>query len=446
MLGDRAVSSPQADADVRSHDHPEIQISSAELEREYLDHREAVYAMLRCEFPRFDDAEELYQEAWAELLAVRSRGQHVDHTRALLKKIAWRRAADAVRRDRPQAMDPSSLVFENAPDGSFAVEDDAATRLDADVLWMVIETLDERQAAVLKLRFDQHLSGPEIRERLGLSQNRMEKVVTAAYKAVLDQIQPDGLRESRWQRHQRSLLLACEMGIATDAQRQRAQEMVDKDPQCSAMLRTMREHLRDVAVLLPAPPATFELERRRGPFGAVLDWGEHAVGAARQALSVGGGRAPSSSGFVEHTSTGIAGAFGFGGAAKVVAACLAAGATAAVCIERPFGRAGDTPSAPVKTIAARPATPATRSVRVPVILGSSPQRTTGARTRSARSATAGTASAKAAEVAVSSPKATPSPSPAPAGATEFGPGAAGSAAVAPAPAAASTNGGGEFGP
>src|ERR1700755_1008754 len=81
--------------------HPSAR--DAEIERDYANHRGAVLAMLGADFPRLRDAEELYNEAWAELLELEARGETVRHRRALLKKIAWRRAADAAKRRRPEA-------------------------------------------------------------------------------------------------------------------------------------------------------------------------------------------------------------------------------------------------------------------------------------------------------------------------------------------------------
>ena len=60
------------------------------VEREYRAHRDAVLAMLAVQFPRLVDPEELYQEAWAELLELELRGELVRNRRALLKTIAWR--------------------------------------------------------------------------------------------------------------------------------------------------------------------------------------------------------------------------------------------------------------------------------------------------------------------------------------------------------------------
>lgn len=40
----------------------------AAIEQEYLAHREAVLSMLRSKFPRLPDHEDIFQEAWTELL------------------------------------------------------------------------------------------------------------------------------------------------------------------------------------------------------------------------------------------------------------------------------------------------------------------------------------------------------------------------------------------
>ena len=76
---------------------------SRDLEREYVAHRPAVLAMLRSDYRSLSDHEELYQEAWAAILELRARGVEIDNLRALLKKIAWRRARDRVRKHTPDA-------------------------------------------------------------------------------------------------------------------------------------------------------------------------------------------------------------------------------------------------------------------------------------------------------------------------------------------------------
>ncbi len=52
---------------------------SRELEREYVAHRAAVLAMLRADYRSLPDHEELYQEAWTELLELRARGEEIEN-------------------------------------------------------------------------------------------------------------------------------------------------------------------------------------------------------------------------------------------------------------------------------------------------------------------------------------------------------------------------------
>ena len=93
----------------------------AELEREYVEHRSAVLAMLRSRFPGLADPEELYQEAWAELLELIRRGGEPRSTRALLKTIAQRRATDRLRMARADVVDPGSAVLIDEADPRLAL-------------------------------------------------------------------------------------------------------------------------------------------------------------------------------------------------------------------------------------------------------------------------------------------------------------------------------------
>lgn len=403
------------------------------LEHEYVDHRDAVIAMLRAEFPRVGDHEELYQEAWAELLEQRARGVAIEKVRGLLKTIAWRRARDRARKKRPDSVDPASPILAMAADPEEPPDVQAQLRLDAAALRQIVERLEPRQAAVLKLRFDWGLEAREIQQRLGVSPKRLEKIVTEAYKRVAAELElTDG--ETAWARKQRSLLLACETGLASAEQRARAQRMVDADPACRAMLREMREALRDVAAVLPVPVL---FEQRGAGAGALFDRLAEAWASLKHALASAIGRGGGQSTAVEQA--GSAGAVGVGGgaAAKLVAACLAAGGTTAACIESGvFSGAAETPPARAQPARPRAETPAILAQRVlKPVRRTAPQRDRAPK-RPRRSAAP----------AVSSPAAQPPPSPAPQGSTEFGPGAIGSTSARAAPAAAPQDGGGEFGP
>ncbi len=407
---------------------------AVQVEREYVAHRDAVLAMLRSEFPRLADHEELYQEAWAELLEQRARGGETRKMRGLLKTIAWRRARDRVRKKRPEAVDPTSPTIALLADPEDQPDLQAQIRLDGAVLREIVDRLEPRQAAVLKMRFDWGLEAREIQQRLGITPKRLEKIVTQAYKTVASELELTDTGETAWARKQRSLLLACEVGLASAEQRARAQRMVASDPACRAMLREMRAALRDVAVALP-PPVLFE---QRGPgVGAVIDRVAETWAAAKHAIASWLGRGGGQSSAIEQA--GSAGAVGVGGgaAAKLAAACLAVGGTTAACIESGvFGGRAETPEAQAEPAERRAAKPTVRRVVRPA----EPARTRPTQKAKPRR------TRDDASPAVSSPRAEPPPSPAPEGSTEFGPGALGSSRAPTQPASAPQDGGGEFGP
>ena len=125
----------------------------AELEREYVAHRSAVLGMLRSQFHALRDPEELYQEAWAELLALIQRGGRPRSTQALLKTIARRRATDRVRHERAEIVDPGSAVLVDEADPRLAPDEQAQLTLDAVSARHLVESLEPRAAAALLLRY-----------------------------------------------------------------------------------------------------------------------------------------------------------------------------------------------------------------------------------------------------------------------------------------------------
>jgi RNA polymerase sigma factor (sigma-70 family) len=409
---------------------------AAELEREYVAHRGAVLAMLRADFGGVPDLEELYQEAWTELLELRARGDRLKSVRGLLKTIAWRRARDRLRKMKPDTLDPMSPALTLEADSEPLPDEQAQIRLDAVVLRQIIDRLDPRQAAVLKLRFDWHLDAREIQERLGVSPKRLEKIVTEAYKNVAAELGSDGA-ETKWSRKQRSLLLACEMGLASAAQRQRAQQMVDEDATCRAMLREIRSTLRDVAAVLPMP-VLFERHAEHA-VSAFDRLGDAWVSLKHGVLSLFG-RGPGNATALEQAGTAGGAALSGGVAVKAVTACLAVGGGAALCIEQGLlDWKRDEPTraerrAPSDVTASSPRPE--RATLVPARTRAKPKRQPAERDQRQRRSRPPT----------SSPAATPDPSPAPAGSTEFGPGTTGSSAAPTQPAAAPPDGGGEFGP
>ena len=303
---------------------------SRELEREYVAHRAAVLAMLRADYRSLPDHEELYQEAWAAVLELRARGIPIDNLRALLKKIAWRRARDRVRKLTPETLDPDSYLFGIQADDAPATDEQAVVHMDAAIARQIVDSLEPRHAAVLKLRFEEHLNSEEIGHRLDVSPKRLEKIVTEAYKRVAAQLNGADAATSPWLRRQRSLLLACEMGLATAQQRARAQQMVAEDPRCAAMLREMRATLDRVAALLPVPVVAGEQERF--PV-ALVDRASELLAWTRDQVAALVSRFGGQSAQIEQATAGGAAGLGGATAAKVVVACLALGGGATVCVQ-----------------------------------------------------------------------------------------------------------------
>ena len=410
-------------------------LESRELAQEYLAHRPMVLAMLRAEFGGLrEDHEELYQEAWAEALELRARGTLIHNVAALLRTIAWRRARDRLRNRTADAVDPTSGLLAGLVDPAPTPAEQMQLRLDAAVVRDVIDALEPRQAAALKLRFDLHLDSSEIQQRLGLTAKTLGRIVTEAYQHIEAHLRPAADGQTPWSRRQRSLLLVCAMGLASERQRARAQRMLERDPACRAMFRDMRSMLEQLGAALPMPVLASD-ERRQvlGPMRERLADGlvtlkEHGTDLA--ARLTGHGRS------VESLGAGTAGGVG-GTAVKVALACLTAAGGAAVCIEQGVfttATSGPTPrphrverikSAPPKIRAAAPTV-------TPLSQASAPRRTSASRPK---------------PPPPPSPTASsPPPSPAPPGSTEFGPGAVGSSSANRTPASAPSAGGGEFAP
>ena len=124
--------------------------------------------------------------------------------------------ADARRR---QTFDPGAPGFAWLADAGDQPDEVVLAADEARRVHMLIEELDEAERALLKLRLDLGLDPPEIRERLGLTERQYRRTAERAGKALLAQFR--AFDRGEWARGKRSLLCACVMGIASDAQRER---------------------------------------------------------------------------------------------------------------------------------------------------------------------------------------------------------------------------------
>lgn len=407
------------------------------VEREYRLHRESVLAMLRADFYGVPDHEEIYQEAWTEALELKARGTQITNLGGLLRTIAWRRARDHLRGSHPIATDPGSLLFERQTDPTASPEEQVHSRVDAASIRHAVDSLDDRHAAVIKLRFDLHLDSAEVRRRLGISSKRLEAIITEAYVRLESALQVNADGDSEWRRRQRSLLLACETGVASGRQRRRARRMVNDDPACRAMLREIRATLEHIAAVLPLPLLTQESEKTRSRVSFGLS--DRLLTARDQLTDVASRAASHAPSLEQSSSTGLAGLAG-GAGAKLALVCVVVGSGTAVCLDLGgVTLTGDPPATHPQTARTHPRRTTPPRDETAVVVLSTPHRHSPAPKR--RSATTRPKTARPTVTSASAPAA---PSPAPSGSTEFAAGSSGSASSTPSPAAAPTGGAGEF--
>jgi RNA polymerase sigma factor (sigma-70 family) len=404
------------------------------LEREYLALRSSVFRLLEIHFNGLEDREELYQEVWAEALELKARGKEVGDLGMLLRTMAWRRARDRMRKLSAEPTEPDSHELLDRVDPAPEPDERLARRVDSAIVRDIVESLDPREAAVLKLRYQLELEPEEIQQTLGMSEPLVEKLTTKAYRHVSEVLAEHRLGVTQWSRRQRSLLAAYETGLASETQRERAERLLREDPSARAVLREIRETLHGVAAIIPLPALAVE---RRGGLPAFWGWLGERLAWVRDQLAAVVDRLGRHSPSVEQAGAGGAASAAGGVVVKAAIVCVAVtGGTVACVTSGVFGgSADDRRHQPPPRLASHsaPVRPPEHVAHLPAAIA--PVRHVHHVTRHVVS------SRRVAPVA-----APPPPSPAPPGSTEFGPGSVGSSGASQTPAAAPSGGGGEFTP
>lgn len=231
---------------------------------EYERYRGAVLGMLAKRFPRLDEDERLsiYHDAWTRVLAKRERGERFESLRAYLLATTGAEALHMLSRGKiPTPVGPDDPRLAALADAAPPLDEQVVTRDQARIGRNLLDTLDERQRDVLKLRWDLQLSGREVRAALGLSERQYRRLAEEGATALAERVEE---RESgQWSRRTRSLLVAClvevtrdgerRVGIASRRQREEAQRLLQSDPHVAALYAEVRRSVRGVAALLPMP-------------------------------------------------------------------------------------------------------------------------------------------------------------------------------------------------
>ena len=157
---------------------PPHNAESAVLESEYEALRRPLLAALRRDFPSLRNLEEeLYQEAWTEALEKVGVDDQSGNLEPLVRTVMRRRAIDHLRKADAEPVDPEDINALLLSDPGPTPEELAEIRVDGARVRHVVEHINGRQAAVLKLRFDQGLSYHEIEQVMKISQRRVEKLI-----------------------------------------------------------------------------------------------------------------------------------------------------------------------------------------------------------------------------------------------------------------------------
>jgi RNA polymerase sigma-70 factor (ECF subfamily) len=108
------------------------------------------------------DTEDVVQESLLEAFEVHN-AQAVANWGGLLRRIATYRALDALRRRRPEPLDPAPLADPGAPPDAAVIEHELHERLRA-----AIAGLPPREGEVFAMRYFGEMSNSEIAESLGI--------------------------------------------------------------------------------------------------------------------------------------------------------------------------------------------------------------------------------------------------------------------------------------
>lgn len=138
-------------------------------------HEAALRAFLKAHYSSLADTDDLVQDAFTRVLQAHS-AEPVASPRGLLFTIARNLARDAIRRRQvvafePMADNPDSSVYRDVID----VAEIVSKRQELELLTEAIQSLPDRCRQVFTLRAVYGLSQREIAERLGISENTVEK-------------------------------------------------------------------------------------------------------------------------------------------------------------------------------------------------------------------------------------------------------------------------------
>jgi DNA-directed RNA polymerase specialized sigma24 family protein len=265
----------------------------------------SVRAQLNRKGIRFDDAdlEGFYNQAWQGLYNELIAGKRIDNPGGFLATVAFRRAIDDFRRQRPDEWADDGAIAEAAM-AEMGVDVDVAAQLDDHTkLRHFVEGLKDRltkrECEAATLCYIQGYSRPEAAKLLDVEPRRMEKIMDAVSKKVGVFVRD--IEAGEWCQSRRSLLNAYALGVLDrDGERyQLANEHLDECPAC----RKYVSGVRGLSALLPPVLLPLKIAGSTGAASTLAGLhslfgggGGHAAAAASGAAAAKGGGASAAAG------------------------------------------------------------------------------------------------------------------------------------------------------
>jgi RNA polymerase sigma factor (sigma-70 family) len=312
---------------------------------EYRRCQPALELYLANQFPWLDrdTREDICQEAWSRLVELRRNGSpRSGSPLPFLKKAARGKVCDMLR-------SPSSGVRPSDPLGAMFAElraeeagpaEAAEGALSDAELRGVLEKLSAEEQAVVKLGIVWGWSRGDVQGQLRITRRRYERLRGRALRKVAEALQRSS--SVAWAEARGRLISRIVAGSATAAQLIEARKLAARDPGLRSVLASYEQTVHSLGLAIPAEVAL----RTRG--GSLLHQGAYLAERARDAtlaaVGRGGGSEPVEATVAQATQGGSARGAGAAGAGvlakiagagavpKVVATCLAGGATTAACV------------------------------------------------------------------------------------------------------------------
>ena len=324
------------------------------LDREYEELRRPTLTALRSKLGArglaFDDADldAFYNQAWHGLYVRLADGEEVDNHGGFLVLAAYRRAIEEVRRLHPDQR------AEGVDLAAMGEDPDLAARLDdrrqlRQFMEGMRERLNERERAAVTLCYIHGCTRPEAAELLGVSPQRMEKLMDGASKKVGGLV--EDIEAGTWCASRGSLMKAYAFGLLDpDGERWAlADEHLRECSGCRAYVRS----LRGISAVVPPVGLLAAL----GALGLAGGGAAVAAGAAAGGAGAGAGAGGAAAG-------GAGGGLGTAGAAAAARAAVAACGYGVYQVASP-DHPKPKPAPVVRTAAPKPAPPAPKAAAAP---------------------------------------------------------------------------------